>query len=95
MWNAHSVIAMVAVIVDLRVQEKSGDDRAICVSVFEVTAKGYILCFSCVFDSVGQLKIRFWCRRRISYGMQLLSRRKPSPRLRQNEKLDVVFSPLM
>ena len=39
MWEAHSVIAMVAVIVDLCIQEKSGDDRAICVSVFEVTAK--------------------------------------------------------
>ena len=46
-------------------------------------------------DCVGQLKIHFWCRWRIGYGMQSLSSRKPSPRLRQNEKLDVVFSPLM
>ena len=43
-WGVHSVIAMLAVVVDLCIREKSGDDRAVCVSIFEVNAKRYILC---------------------------------------------------
>ena len=43
-WGVHSVIAMLAVVVDLCIREKSGDDRAVCVIIFEVNTKGYILC---------------------------------------------------
>ena len=86
---------MVGAIVDLCIQEKSADNRAVYVSVFEITAKRYVLCFLGVLDGVGQLEIRFWCRRRIGYGMQLLCSRKPSPRLRQNEELNVVCPPFL
>ena len=94
-WGAERAIAMVAVIVDLCIQKKSADNRAVGVSVFEVTAKRCVLCFIAVLDGVGQLEICFWCRRRIGYGMQLFCGRKPSPRLRQNEKLDVVCPPCL
>ena len=88
-------MAMVGVIVNLCIKEQSADNRAVRVSVFEVTTERSELCVLGLLDGVGQLEIRFWCRRRIGYGMQLLCSRKPSPRLRQNEELDVVCRPRM
>ena len=53
------------------------------------------LCILGLLDGVDQLEICFWSRRRIGYRIQSLCSRKPSPRLRQNEELNVVGSPCM
>ena len=43
-WSAERAIAMVAVIVDLCIHKQSADNRTVCVNVFEIIAKRYILC---------------------------------------------------
>ena len=42
----------------LCVEEKSADNRFVCVSVFEVSAKRYVLSFIAMFDGACQLEIR-------------------------------------
>ena len=63
------------------------------VCVFEVTAKRCVLCVLGLLDGVSQLEVRFWRGRRIGYRIQSLCSRKPLPRLRQNEELNVVCPP--
>ena len=86
---------MVAASTDFSIKEQSADDRAICVCAFEIMAKGYVLCALRLLDSQSQLQVRFGCPGCLGYRMQLLCSRKPSPRLRQNEELDVVCPPRM
>ena len=86
---------MVAASTDFSIKKQSADDRAICVSVFEITAKGYVPCALRLLDGQSQLQACFGCLGRLGYRMQLLCSRKPSPRLRKNEELHVVCPPRM
>ena len=92
-WIAERSISMVAAIVDLCIEEQSADNRAVLLGGFEITTERNELCILGLLVGVGQLVICFWSRRRIGYRIHSLCCRKPSPRLRQDEELDVVRPP--